>query len=189
MQLPITYLLTNNAVVFGVLTLILGLIFYTHKSDNQYCKKFYKFVPALLMCYFLPSILHTFHVVPYDYACSDILSGAVDAGQSILAQCQTAGVDNKIDASGSQLYYVASRFLLPASLVLLTLSIDFKKIRALGPKAIILFLTGTFGIVIGGPIAIMVMAAINPEVVAGDVWRGMTTIAGSWIAVELIRLR
>jgi len=25
------------------------------------------------------------------------------------------------------------------------------------------------------------MSAINPEVVAGDVWRGMTTVAGSWI--------
>ena len=44
-----------------------------------------------------------------------------------------------------------------------------------------MFLTGTFGIVIGGPIALMIMSVINPDVVAGDVWRGMTTIAGSWI--------
>jgi uncharacterized membrane protein len=181
MQQPITYLITNNAIVFGILSLLLGFIFYTHKSDNIYCKRFYKFVPALLLCYFLPSLLHTFHIVPYDYPCSDILSGAVDAGKSVLAQCQAGSPDDKIAASGSQLYYVASRFLLPASLVLLTLSIDFKRIRALGPKAIILFLTGTFGIVIGGPIAILIMSAINPDVVSGDVWRGMTTVAGSWI--------
>lgn len=181
MPQQITYLITNNAVVFGLLAVILGIVFYTHRSDNIYCQRFYKFVPALLLCYFIPSLLHTFHVVPYDYACVDILSGKVDAGQAILAQCQSAGPDKKIAASGSQLYFVASRFLLPASLVLLTLSIDFKKIRALGPKAIILFLTGTMGIVIGGPIALLLMAWINPEVVAGDVWRGMTTVAGSWI--------
>ncbi len=183
MQQPISYLVTNDAVVFGLLALILGLVFYTHKSEHPKLKAFYKYVPALLLCYFLPSILHSFHIVPYDYACSDVLSGAVDAGGKVLAQCQ--GFEDpssaKVKASGANLYYVASRFLLPASLVLLTLSIDFQRIKALGGKAVIMFLTGTFGIVIGGPIAILLMAVINPEVVAGDVWRGMTTVAGSWI--------
>ncbi|MBV1908815.1 MAG: DUF819 family protein [Kangiellaceae bacterium] len=183
MSEPITYLITNSATVFGILAVILGAVFYTHRSDIPFFKKFYRFVPALLLCYFLPSLLHTFHIVPYDYACSDILSGVVDAGNSVLAQCQAAvdPDDTKIGANGSQIYYVASRFLLPASLVLLTLSIDFKKIKALGPKALILFLTGTLGIVIGGPIALMIMSVINPDVVAGGVWRGMTTVAGSWI--------
>ncbi|MGX5174741.1 DUF819 family protein [Aliikangiella sp. IMCC44653] len=180
---PITYLITNDAIVFGILALILGAVFYTHKSQHPYCRAFYKVIPALLLCYFIPSLLHTFHIVPYDYPCTKVLSGAIDAGQNVLAQCQAAvnPDDTKIAASGSHLYYVASRFLLPASLVLLTLSIDFGRIKALGPKALIMFLTGTFGIVIGGPIAILAMAAINPEVVAGDVWRGMTTVAGSWI--------
>ncbi|WP_444995058.1 DUF819 family protein [Aliikangiella sp. IMCC44359] len=183
MQEPITYLITNSAVVFGILAVILGLVFYTHHSDNIYCKRFYKFIPAVLVCYFVPSLLHSFHIVPYDYACVDVLKGVVEAGEKILAQCQSVAEPEKkkIAASGSQLYYVASRFLLPASLVLLTLSIDFARIKALGPKAIILFLTGTLGIVIGGPIALLVMAWVNPDVVAGDVWRGMTTVAGSWI--------
>lgn len=183
MSEPITYLITNSATVFGVLALILGAVFYTHKSDSPLLKRFYQFIPALFLCYFLPSLLHTFHIVPYNYPCVDILSGAVDAGAGVLAQCQAASdpSETNIGASGSQIYYVASRFLLPASLVLLTLSIDFKKIRALGSKAIILFLTGTFGIVIGGPIALLIMSVINPDVVTGDVWRGMTTVAGSWI--------
>lgn len=183
MQEPITYVFTNNATVFGILAVILGLVFYTHNSDNVYCKKFYKYIPALLLCYFIPSLLHTFHLVPYEYECKDILSGAVDAGKTILDQCQTAAnpESKKIAATGANIYYVASRFLLPASLVLLTLSIDFKRIKALGPKAIILFLTGTLGIVIGGPIALLIMGLVNPDVVAGDVWRGMTTVAGSWI--------
>lgn len=180
---PVTYLITNSATVFGILALILGAVFYTHKSQNVYFKRFYKFVPALLLCYFLPSLLHTFHIVPYDYPCTDILSGAVDAGQGVLSQCQNAAdpSDTNIKANGAQIYYVASRFLLPASLVLLTISIDFKKIIALGPKAVILFFTGTIGIVIGGPIALLIMSVINPDVVAGDIWKGMTTVAGSWI--------
>jgi len=183
MQEPITYLVTNSAVVFGILAVILGGIFYTHKSEHIYFKRFYKFVPALLLCYFIPSLLHTFHIVPYNYPCTEILSGAIDAGQSVLAQCQNATdpSEKTIAANGSQIYYVASRFLLPASLVLLTINIDFKRIYALGWKALVMFFTGTIGIVIGGPIALLVMSAINPEVVAGDVWRGMTTVAGSWI--------
>ncbi len=183
MNEPITYLITNNAVVFGLLTLMLGGVFYTYNSKNIYCRRFCKVVPAVLMCYFLPSLLNTFHVVPYNFPCADVLSGLVDGGQAVLAQCQAAAnpEDTKIASSGRQLYYVATRFLLPACLVLLTLSIDFKKIKALGPKALILFLTGTLGIVIGGPVALLIVSWINPEVVAGDVWRGMTTVAGSWI--------
>ncbi len=183
MNEPISYLITNNGVVFGILALILGAVFYTHNSSLPFFKKLYKYVPALFLCYFIPSLLHTFNLVPYDYSCSDVLNGSVDAGAKVFGECQ-ANLDkpeHKVKGSGAELYYVASRFLLPASLVLLTLSIDFEKIRKLGPKAVILFLTGTLGIVIGGPIALLIMSALNPEVVAGDVWRGMTTVAGSWI--------
>jgi len=89
-----------------------------------------------------------------------------------------------IDGKESQLYYVASRYLLPACLVLLTISVDLKAIAKLGNKAIILFFTGTLGIVIGGPIALLITSSIWPELlgVSGPeaVWRGMTTVAGSW---------
>lgn len=145
-------LITNDAIVLGILALMLGLVFKTSNSDRPFFKKFYSYVPALLLCYFLPSLLNTFNIV---------------------------------DGEESSLYFIASRFLLPASLVLLTISIDFKRILALGPKAIIMFLTGTVGIVIGGPLAIMIVSMVSPETVGGQgpeaVWRGMATIAGSWI--------
>jgi uncharacterized membrane protein len=55
----------------------------------------------------------------------------------------------------------------------------------LGSKALIMFLTGTVGIIIGGPIAILIVSIFSPETVGGvgfdAVWRGLTTIAGSWI--------
>jgi uncharacterized membrane protein len=141
-------LITNDAVVLGLMAVILGAVFYTSHSDNRYCKAFYKYVPALLLCYFIPSLFNSFGV---------------------------------IDGEGSSLYKMASRYLLPASLVLLTLSVDFKAIVGLGPKALIMFLTGTAGIVIGGPLALLSMGYFFPEQLGGDVWRGMTTIAGSWI--------
>jgi uncharacterized membrane protein len=48
-----------------------------------------------------------------------------------------------------------------------------------------MFFTGTLGIIIGGPIAILIISAISPDVVGGAgpdaVWRGLATLAGSWI--------
>jgi uncharacterized membrane protein len=147
-----TPLFTNDAVVLGILITILALIFSTASSSHPFWKKFYTYVPALLLCYFVPSVLNSM----------GIISGAE-----------------------SNLYYVASRYLLPASLVLLTLSIDMKGIISLGPKAIIMFLAGTLGIVLGGPLAILIISTFAPDVVGGAgpdaVWRGMSTIAGSWI--------
>ena len=85
----------------------------------------------------------------------------------------------------SGLYFMASRYLLPTALVLLTLSIDIPGIIRLGPKAGIMFLVGTTGILIGGPLAVLFFSVVRPEVVAGQgpdaVWRGLTTVAGSWI--------
>lgn len=152
MKLHIAALITNDAVIFGILMAILAAIFITASSKNPYLRKFYRFVPSLLLCYFIPSLLTTF------------------------------GIVNEAD---SDLYFMASRYLLPACLVLLTLSIDFKGVLNLGPKAIIMFLTGTAGIVIGGPLAILIISFFDPSIVGGsgpdEVWRGLSTIAGSWI--------
>ena len=145
-------LFTNDASVLGILVMVLAFIFYTSSSKNLFWKKFYTYIPALLLCYFLPSILNSMGI---------------------------------ISGEESGLYYMASRYLLPASLVLLTLSIDIKGVLALGPKALIMFLAGTFGIVIGGPLTIILLSYFSPDLVGGvgpdAVWRGLATIAGSWI--------
>lgn len=140
----------HEAIVLGLLLLVLGLVFYTNSLPSW--GKFYKFVPALLLCYFLPAILNS------------------------------AGIINGQD---SQLYYVASRFLLPASLVLLCLSIDLKGILNLGPKALIMFFAATLGVVIGGPLALWIVGSFTPSALGGEdvnaLWRGLSTVAGSWI--------
>ncbi len=145
-------LITNDTVVFGLLAITLGFIFYTSSIKTGFWKRFYSIIPAVLMCYLLPAIL----------ASSGLISDKT-----------------------SNLYFMASRYLLPAALVLMTLSIDLKAIANLGSKALIMFLTGTTGIIIGGPIAILLVSIFSPETVGGNdfdaTWRGLSTIAGSWI--------
>jgi len=145
-------LIINDATVLGILMGILGIIFLTSSSKKPFWVEFYKYVPALLLCYFIPSIFNSLGI---------------------------------ISGNSSNLYFVASRYLLPTSLALLTISIDLKEIRKLGSKALILFFTGTLGIIIGGPIAILIVLSINPALIAGSdidsVWRGLSTVAGSWI--------
>ncbi|AZQ43669.1 DUF819 family protein [Nonlabens ponticola] len=158
-------LITDDAITFGILMLCLAVVFYTSSRDSGVLHKFYKVVPALLMCYLLPSILSSTGIIAADWKISD---------------------DNGVVVEySSSLYYVATRYLLPAALVLMTLSIDLKAVFNLGPKALIMFLTGTAGIIIGGPIAVLVFTYISPDTVDGAgfdaVWRGLSTLAGSWI--------
>lgn len=83
----------------------------------------------------------------------------------------------------SALYSWIKDFVLPASLVLLILSLDLPGIIRLGPKAIIMLLAGTAGIVIGGPISLLICNAILPGGMGlpEDIWQGMAALAGSWI--------
>lgn len=140
--------ITSDAIIFGLLAATLGAIFWTTQSQAPFWTKFYRYVPALVLCYFLPALY------------------------------STTGL---IDVSNSSLYQIATRYLLPATLVLLTLSIDFPAIAKLGPKAVVIFLSGTVGVMIGGPISLWLWGYLSPTTVDGDVWSGMATLAGSWI--------
>ena len=156
---------TNDAIVFGILMISLGFVFYTESKTSGFWHKFYKIVPGLFMAYFIPAIFTTLGVISPEW--------------------ETTNSAGEIVKNKSQLYYVASRFLLPAALVLMTLSIDLKAIFNLGSKALIMFFTGTVGIIIGGPLAILIISIFSPETVGGAgfdaVWRGLSTLAGSWI--------
>src|SRR5690606_26632199 len=78
-----TALITNDIVVFGLIAATLGGIFYLASGPTPMWKKFFAWVPALLLCYFVPAIYNT---------------------------------TGLIDGEGSQLYYFASRVLLPTAL-------------------------------------------------------------------------
>ena len=143
---------TSDPVIFGILMVVLALVFTTSASKKPFWQKFYTYVPSVLLCYFVPGILNSLNI---------------------------------ISSEDSNLYYVASRYLLPASLILFTIGIDLKAIARLGKKAVIMFFAGTIGIILGGPLAIIIVSTFSPETVGGAgpdaVWRGLTTVAGSWI--------
>ena len=73
-----------------------------------------------------------------------------------------------ISGEESNLYFVASRYLLPTSLVLLTISVDLPGIKKLGFKAIIMFITGSVGIILGGPISILIISEFAPSIIGGS---------------------
>lgn len=87
-----------------------------------------------------------------------------------------------IDGANSSLYNpIASRVLLPAALVLLTLTIDLKGVLRLGPKLLLMYAAASLSVMIGAVVAFQVMAWLHPTTVAGDTWGGMAALAGSWI--------
>jgi len=147
---PATTALINNDIVgLGLIAATLALIFWAASGPTPLLKKIFAWVPALLLCYFIPAIYNT------------------------------AGV---IDGHNTSLYNpVARDVLLPAALVLLTLSIDLKGVIKLGPKLLIVFCAGTAGIMLGAIVSFQLMKLIHPETVAGDTWAGMAALAGSWI--------
>lgn len=143
---------TSDAVVLGLLFIILAGVFYTASLKHPLWIKFYAIFPPLLLCYFIPGVLNSFKI---------------------------------ISGEESKLYSVVSQYFLPACLVYFTLGMDFKAVVRLGPKALLVFLAGTLGVILGGPIAVAIVKTVAPEVVGGSgsdaVWRGLSTIAGSWI--------
>jgi len=185
-------LITNDAPVLGILLLCLAFLFYT--ADLNGFKKVYKIIPLLLLAYFLPAIIGSLGIIaphwydmeaslalldslgiaagPHDYA--DIIQNMLKEGT--LSKAQVKPLEGH-----SQLYFVASRYLLPASLILLTLSTDLKAIFSLGPKALIMFFTATLGIVIGGPLALWLVSMLDPTLLNANgensIWRGLATVA------------
>lgn len=149
---PKEALITNDKIVFGILLAILAIIFYTSGLEHKNWKRLYTVIPALFLCYMIPAALTSFNI---------------------------------IDPEETNLYHMASRYLLPGSLILLILSVDIKSLFGLGSKSLIMFFTGTIGIIIGGVFSIWIFGYISPETVGGEgneaAWRGMATIAGSWI--------
>ena len=141
-------LITNDIVVLGLIAATLGAVFWTASLPGAW-KKFYSFVPALLLCYFIPGIYNTVGL---------------------------------IDGEATRLYNpVASRVLLPAALVLLTLTIDVRGVMRLGPKLVLMYALASLTVMAGAVVAFLAMSFIHPPTMAGDTWGGMAALAGSWI--------
>jgi len=80
-----------------------------------------------------------------------------------------------IDAK-SPIYQKITTHLLPASLVLLLLSVDIKSIFKLGKEAIFMFFIGSAGIVLGTPLVFFLFK----NWIGNDFWAGFGAISASW---------
>lgn len=134
-------LVTDPAGLLAILLAVLAIIFYL--ANHPVTGRFFKIIPSLVFCYFVPTLLTTLGIIPAE----------------------------------SPLYAWVKAVVLPAALVLLILALDLPGIIRLGPKAGIMLLVGTFGVVVGGPISLWIMQPWLPE----DAWKGMTALCGSWI--------
>jgi uncharacterized membrane protein len=81
----------------------------------------------------------------------------------------------------SELYRFVRVYLLPASLVLLVLSVDLPAIARLGRNSVLVFLAGTVGIILGGPLAYLLLGWLVPAELGDQAWKGLAALSGSWI--------
>ncbi len=82
-----------------------------------------------------------------------------------------------ITPAASPLYDWTVPYLLLFALLMLMMSVDLGSVARLGPVALFMVAAGTVGIVIGGPISLMLFKGMLPP----DAWTGFAALSGSWI--------
>ena len=82
-----------------------------------------------------------------------------------------------ITPAASPLYEWTVPYLLLFALLMLMVSVDLGSVARLGPVALFMVAAGTLGIVIGGPISLMLFGGMLPA----DAWTGFAALSGSWI--------
>lgn len=77
----------------------------------------------------------------------------------------------------SPLYPALVQYLLPASLLLLFISVDLPSTFRLGPMALGSMSAGILGILLGGPLVLLLLGSWLPV----DAWAGLGALGGSWM--------
>ncbi|MDH3620248.1 MAG: DUF819 family protein [Gammaproteobacteria bacterium] len=144
-------IITSDAVVLGMLVVIVGAVFYTRSLGGRWTT-FYTFVPALLLCYLIPSLMNSFGLISSQT--SNLWPVAKDYFLPACLVLMTLSIDLK-----------AILGLGPKALVMFFTAVI--GIVLGGPVAI--FLVSLFSPeTVGGE-------GMNAA------WRGFSTLAGSWI--------
>ena len=82
-----------------------------------------------------------------------------------------------ITPQASPAYDWVVRFLLPAALLLLMITVDLRSLLRLGPIALFMLVAGSVGIVLGAAISLTLFGPLLPA----EAWKGFAALAGSWI--------
>ncbi len=86
-----------------------------------------------------------------------------------------------INIGESDLNGTLAKTILPFCIFYFSLGLPIKKLKSIGNQPLILFLVGAFGVIIGGPISLTVSHFFFPSEFNAESYKGMATIAGSWI--------
>lgn len=141
-------MMVGDLPVLLALILMLSLIFALSQSAWGPLKRLFTWVPPLLFCYFLPSLL-------------------VELGW--------------ISTEGLSLGKSIPSTLLPFCIFYFTLGLSLKQLAKLGKKVVGVFLIGSLGVVLGGPLALACSEWLFPDTFHSESYRFLSTIAGSWI--------
>ncbi|GHE23172.1 DUF819 family protein [Sphingobacterium griseoflavum] len=148
----VTPIITDQAAVFGLLMSVLGLVFFTSSLKNNYVQKFYGVIPPLLMCYFIPGLLNSFHIID--------------------------GENSPLASIGSRYFLPACLILFTLNLDLKEMWNLRKRAGLMFFAGLIgIILGGPIAVWIVSLVAPGVVAGTGPD----EVWRGLGALAGSWI--------
>ena len=144
-------IISDDAIVLGMLVAVVGLVFYTRSLGGRWTT-FYTFVPALLLCYLIPSLMNSFGLISSQG--SNLWTVAKDYFLPACLVLMTLSIDLK-----------AIIGLGPKALIMFFTAVVGIVIG--GPVAV--FLVSLFSPeTVGGE-------GMNAA------WRGFATLAGSWI--------
>lgn len=86
-----------------------------------------------------------------------------------------------IDVSKSDLNGSLSKTLLPFCIFYFSLGLPIQQLKKLGKISLLIFFAGSIGVIVGGPISLGISHSLFPESFSAESYKGMATIAGSWI--------
>lgn len=143
-----TAFITNDAIVLGLLMTILALIFYT--TSLKSFEKFYKIVPSILLCFFLPGLLSSFNII--------------------------SAADSQLDETASRFFLPTCLVFFTLSIDFQAIKkLGGKALFVFFAGTLGVMVGGPFAIWIGKLIDPSFLGKNGEEI-----WRGLATIAGSW---------
>jgi hypothetical protein len=117
---------TNDAIVLGILLAVLAFVFVSSGSKASGWQRFYRIFPPLLLCYFLPALLHwPLGIIANDWFDIKLWDELRNMGLDPPAKASFSDMDRFLSDNnvpeevskpfkrGSGLYNVSSRYLLP----------------------------------------------------------------------------
>lgn len=139
---------TNDAVVLGILMATLALIFYS--TTLPLFEKFYKIVPSILLCFFIPGLLSSFNII--------------------------SATESQLDETASRFLLPTCLVFFTLSIDLQAIKrLGGKALFVFFAGALGVMVGGPLGLWVGKMIDPSFLGKDGEEV-----WRGLATIAGSW---------